>query len=108
MWYKDGELVYSTPLEQTPNPNLDFFVENQILMPGIFDQIVLTPTIIGEIFYFYGVMNISMPDLLPPDITTLEQARQELFNLALGEWMCVVNNSLGTASVTYVIRECGE
>jgi hypothetical protein len=41
--------------------------------------------------------------------TTPEQARQILlYTSFLGNWTCFVNNSLGSASVEYIVRDRGK
>ena len=111
MWFKDDQLVFSSLVGGRPDPNPDFFRDNQILMKGVvFDFNPLAALSDGSLVYFHAgaVMNITMPGLLPPGINNLEQARREVFRLSLGTWRCVVNNTLGIASVTYEIRECGK
>ena len=105
-WFKDGELVYSTISGLTVDPN-DFLMDNPILVPGVLDPSPFTALGDGRIFYNYDIMNISVPSMLPPG-TTLEQATQEVFDLLIGNWTCLVNNTLGSSTVTYVIRECGK
>ena len=109
MWLRNGELVYSAPVGEDLDPNLDFFDNNTILSPGIFEPDPLTATRDGKLFYFDNVKNITMPMLLSDtSIRTIEEARSALFDLSLGNWTCVVNSSLGIDSVTYNIRECGK
>ena len=105
-WFKDGELVYTAPLGTIPDIE-DFVMDKQVLMPGVLDPTTFTADGDGTISYSTVVMNISIPVFLPPN-TTIEQARQMLFDLLLGNWTCVANNSLGTSSVTHIVRECGE
>ena len=105
-WFKDGELVYTAPLDNTPDID-DFTMDNPVLIPGVLVPTTFTASADGTISYSTEVMNITFLPQLPPSTTT-EQARQMLFDLLLGNWTCVANNSLGTSSVTYTIRECGE
>ena len=106
MWFRNGELVYSSIVGRDQDPNPDFFNANPILMQLIFDPNALGAFADGMLFYVYHVTNITMPGLLPPGVTTIEEARQQLFNLAVGNWTCEVNNALGNDSVTYIVREC--
>lgn len=108
MWLRNGILAYSSQVGESLDPNPDFFIDYPILMMGIFQPNVLTATSDGKLFYVDDLSNITMPDLLPPGITTLEEAQPQLFNLSLGNWTCVANSTLGTDSVTYEIRECGK
>lgn len=108
MWLRNDDLVYSSPVGEDLEADLGFFSDYPILVVGIFDPNVLTALTDGRLFYADDVMNITMPDLLPPDINTIEEARPELFDLSLGNWTCVVDSSLGIDSVTYIIRECSK
>ena len=106
-WFKDGGLIY-TELTDSAVDLSDYFTQFPILMTGILDPAAFTATSDGTIFLDYTVDNITLPELLPQG-TTFEQAREEVFDLLLGNWMCTVNNTLGsTTPVTYIIRECGE
>lgn len=105
-WYKDGELVYSA--ESFSSPDLsDYFDNHPIFTIGVLEPVVLTFTSSGTFHYNIQVENVTFPALLPP-CTTLDQARQEVFDLLLGTWTCVVENTLGRDSVTYTFREAGE
>ena len=105
-WFKDGELVYTTTLDTTPDIE-DFVRDKPVLIIGVLYPTTFAATVDGTISYSTVVMNITFQPPLPPN-TTIEQARQVLFDLLLGNWTCVANNSLGTSSVTYITRECGE
>ena len=105
-WFKDGELVYSA-ISGLDFDASDFLSDNPLLIPGVLDPTPFTALKDGIIFYNYDIMNISVPSMLPPG-TTLEQATQEVFDLLIGNWTCLVNNTLGLAMVTYTIRECGK
>ena len=106
-WFKNDELIY-TELTESSVDLSDYFMQFPILMTGVLDPTAFTATSDGIIFLNYEVDNITTPALLPPN-TTLEQAREEVFDLLLGNWECRVNNTLGSATpVMYLIRECGE
>ena len=106
-WFKDGELVYIA-LSGNTIDTTDFFMEFSILMTGVLDPSAFTATSDGTIFLDYQVENITMPQLLPPNVT-IEQARQKVFDLFLGNWTCTISNTLGSATpVTYIIRDCGK
>jgi hypothetical protein len=81
-------------------------MENPILLPGVFNISPFQILSDGTVTIYTGFANISFPELgmLAPN-TTLEQAREELFDLFLGNWTCHVNNSLGSFSVEYILRE---
>ena len=107
-WYKDGNLVYSEP-SGDPVDNDEYSMENEILIPGVLEPATYSLFSDGSIRYNYAVQNISVPQFLPANITTIEQARDEVFDLLLGNWTCAVNNSLGAPPpITYLIRECGK
>ena len=105
-WFKDGELVYSAINGFSPNPS-DFFMNNPILVPGVLDPITLSALSDGTIVYNYEVRNITSPQQLPPG-TTEAQIEQQVFDLLLGNWTCIVNNTLGSTTITYLITDCGE
>ena len=106
-WFKDGEQVYSAISGFTPDPS-EFVMMNPILMPGVLDPITFSTLSDGSIVYNYEVENITSPQLLPPNTTTEEEAEQQVFELLLGNWTCMVNNTLGSATITYVITDCGK
>ena len=105
-WFKDGKNVYSDLTGSFPDLT-EYFIENSILVTGVLDPITITAPRDGTIYYNYEVMNITFPALLPPD-TTIAQAEQQVFQHLLGNWSCTVDNTLGSATVTYKIRECGK
>lgn len=106
-WFKNDELIYTEFTDSAVDLS-EYFILFPILITGILDPPPLTATSDGTIFLNYEVNNITTPALLPMN-TTLEQAREEVFDLLLGKWECTVNNTLGSATpVTYLIRECGE
>jgi hypothetical protein len=109
-WFKDGQLVSSTLLGDSTMIEESFLTQNPILIPGVFNitiQFLLEYSSSTTAMYLSTVFtNITNPMLgnLTPD-TTLEQARQLLFDTFLGNWTCFVNNSVGSASVEYILRE---
>ena len=108
-WFKNGELVSSVEYGQIPSFTMSFLTANPNLTPGVFDIDPLQITSDGTVMLTTQFTNISLPiDLgnLPPDIT-LEQARELLFDNFLGNWMCFVNNSIGSSSVEYIVTEYG-
>ena len=108
-WFKDGELVSSAEFGQIPEFSMSFLTANPNLMPGVFDIDPLQIMSDGTLMLTTRFTNISFPIAsgnLPPD-TTLEQARELLFSSFLGNWMCFVNNSIGSSSVEYVVTEYG-
>ena len=106
-WFKDGEQVYSAISGFTPDPS-EFVMMNPILMPGVLDPITFSTLSDGSIAYNYEVENITSPQLLPPGTTTIDEAKQQVFELLLGNWTCMVSNTLGSATITYVISDCGK
>ena len=108
-WFRDGILVASAQSGQNLNLEASFTMMFPIFIAGVFDITAITLTADGLISYTTRFINITMPMLgdLPPDID-LPTARAMVFNLLPGTWTCFVNNSLGSASVEYVIRECGK
>ena len=105
-WFKDGELVYTAPLETVPDVD-EYTMANPVLITGVLTPGVFSATADGTIFYNTEVENITFAMPLPPG-TTVEQARVMVFDGLLGNWTCVGNNTLGSSSVTNIIRECGE
>lgn len=108
-WFKDGQLVLSVQsfnnIFNDPIIEETFLAQNPILMPGVFDVQPLLLIFIGDgIHLSTRFTNITNPMLggLVPD-TTLPEARQLVLNTFLGNWTCLVNNSLGSASVEYII-----
>ena len=108
LWYKDGELVYSASLLGDSVDLTSFIIAHPILALGVLYPTVLIASEDGTIFYHAYVDNITHPTLLPPGITTIEQAEQQVLELLLGNWTCVVENSLGRKSVTYSFRNSSE
>lgn len=107
-WYKDDELVYSTLSDSDPN-DTEFLAANPLLAMGI---VVLDPSpfhqqliVDGSILLHNRIENVTS---LPPGVATLKEAREKLFTLLLGNWTCKVNNTLGSTSRTYIIKECGK
>lgn len=107
-WFKDGEVVYSETVGFSIDLDSEYLMQRPILTPGVLNPITLTLLSAGTVIYNYLVFNITMPQALPDDFT-LQQARQEVFEILLGTWTCIVNNTLGsTPPITYTIRECGK
>ena len=105
-WFKDGKLVYIAPISTVPDIS-DYTVDNPVLKPGVLTPDVFAALSDGTILYNTQVENIIFAMPFPPG-TTILQARQLVFNGLIGNWTCVANNLLGSSSVTYVIKECGE
>lgn len=107
-WYKDGELVSSAQIHESTEPIMSFVMANQLLMMGVFDFSPLQVLLGGTLVLTTTFTNITNPMLgqLSPD-TTIAQARELLFETFLGNWTCLVNNSLGSSSVEYIVREYG-
>ena len=104
-WYEDGQLVYSAPIGSDPNIS-EFLAANPLLTLGVYEKPLQTLSY-GGILLLGGVLEIGSPSLLPPN-TTLEQANEQILALVVGNWTCQLNNTFGSSSVTYTIRECGE
>ena len=107
-WFKDGQPFHN--IFNDPIIEESFLAQKPILMPGVFDVPPLSIILIGyEIHLSTRFTNIANPMLggLVPD-TTLPEARQLVLDTLLGNWTCFVNNSLGSASVEYIIRELGK
>ena len=107
-WFKNGELVSSAQLYDTTAIDESFLTANPVLTPGVFDVILFGVLSDGTAVLTTIFTNITSPVLgnLPPD-TTHEQARELLFSTYLGNWTCFVNNSIGSSSVEYIVREYG-
>ena len=105
-WYKDGTLVYTAQLGVMPDAT-EFFMNNTILQLGVLEPKIMLLTTDGQISYNINVDNITVPALLPQG-TTINHAREQVFNLLLGIWTCVVSNRFGTTFVNYTISECGK
>ena len=108
-WFKDGELISSAQSGQNFQIEESYVMANPILTRGVFDFSVLTVLNDGTVALTTSVTNITLRALgmIPLD-TTLEQARELLLNTFLGNWTCVVNNSLGSSSVEYIVGEFGK
>ena len=105
-WYKDGELVYSAPVFSVPDASA-FFAANPLLGLGALSPPPIRTLSDGSILLSNHVENITSPSLLPPG-TTVEQVKEQLRTLLLGNWTCTLNNTLGDASHTHMIRECSK
>lgn len=105
-WFRNGELVY-TAFHGYPPDVSDFIMKHTILMPGVLDPVVFIATSSGSITFDTHVVNISQPMAIP-SVTTVEGAREQVFNLLIGNWTCVVTNELGTDSVTHTFTSCSE
>ena len=105
-WFKDGNLIYSAQLSAFLDAS-GFLMNNTILALGVLTPMILTLQQDGQIWYNTRVDNITQPGMIP-EVTTIDQARELVFDLSLGMWTCAVNNMFGTAAVEYLIRECGK
>ena len=105
-WYKDGNLVYTAEIGVMPDVT-ELFMNNTILQPGVLEPQIISLTTDGQILYNIHVDNISQPMLLLGG-TTINKAREQVFDFLLGIWTCVVSNSFGTTFVNYMISECGK
>jgi hypothetical protein len=107
-WYKDGELVYSTEVYSSEVPDASaFFAANPLLEIGVLSPPPIHTLADGSILLSNQVENITSPSLLPPG-TTVEQVREQLRSFLLGNWTCKLNNTLGDASHTHMIRDCSK
>ena len=108
-WFRNGVLVASAQYYQNLILDMAFLMEFPIFTAGVFDFAPLIIASTGQLYYITQFTNITMPMLggLPPDID-FPTARGLLFDLLLGNWTCVANNSLGSSSVEYIIRDCGK
>lgn len=110
-WFKDGVLVSTGPDRSTLSIDMDFLNQFPSLTMGVFNQDPLGFVAGNTIVLSTSVAsNLTSPMLGGfPAGTTVAQARAEVFNtVILGNWECVANNSLGTSSVEYNIRMCGD
>ena len=109
-WFKDGQLVSSIQYGEIEDITASYLVTaNPILMQSVFDVISPFAILHGAVILTNQINNISNPMLGNlPNGTTLEEARGLLFDIFLGNWTCLVNNSLGSSSVEYILRENGE
>jgi hypothetical protein len=105
-WYKDGELVYSTEVSSVPDASA-FFAANPLLEMGVLSPPPIHTLADGSILLSNQVENITSPSLLPPG-TTVEQVKEQLHSFLLGNWTCKLNNTLGDASHTHMIRDCSK
>ena len=107
-WFKDGQLVFSFVQQLYFGVSIEesFLAQNPILTQGVFDvspfQILSSGDAILHTM-FTNIINPMLGNLAPG--TNFTQARQLLLDTYLGNWTCFVNNSLGNASVEYIIRE---
>ena len=110
-WFKDGQLVSIIQELGFDFPMIEesFLAENPILIQGVFDILPFGILPSGGAILSTMFTNITNPMLgnLAPG-TNFTQARQLLLDTYLGNWTCVVNNSLGGASVEYIVREYGK
>ena len=107
-WFKDGQIVSSMQYGASAEIDELFLMENPILTIGVFDFPAFQVLLDGTTVLFTGFSNISSPELgmIAPG-TTLEEARKMLLNIFLGNWTCLVNNSLGSSSVEYILSGNG-
>ena len=105
-WFKDGQLVSSVQLYDSAVIEESFLAQNPILIQGVFDVPLFGILVSGDVILSTMFTNITNPMLgnLAPS-TSFMQARQLLLDTYLGNWTCFVNNSLGSASVEYIVRE---
>ena len=105
-WFKDGQLVSSTLIGDAVFIDESFLMAHPILNMDVFDTPPLTLLPNGDVIMYLGLRNITSPfSGMLALTTTIEQARDMVFDILLGNWTCVVNNSLGTSSVEFIIRE---
>ena len=102
-WTKDGMLIYSEDV------SVDVFtMANPLFQGGVFDPDVIVAPDDGSIVYRTQFNNVTAPNVLQMEGVTEDQARDIIFDFALGTWECTLGNILGNTTVTSVIRECGE
>ena len=106
-WFKDGQLVSTTrDGEDADISTSSLAAQNPILMTS-FSFIFISRD--GSLILNNGINNISNPmlgNLLPN--ATVEQAMELLIDIFLGNWTCLVNNSLGSSLVEYILRRTGK
>ena len=114
-WDREGIILYSA-IVQDPNPllEMDFFMENPYLMPGLVDPAHFPLAFLkytGSLRFNHLFTNLSMAgmmaDVYPANIS-VRDAQRLVFNNILGTWTCTANNSLGGESCSSTIRECGK
>ena len=105
-WFKDGQMVSSTLIGGSALIDESFLMAHPILNIEVFDTPPLTLVPYGDLIVYLGFRNVTSPfsGMLAPT-TSIEQARDMVFDILLGNWTCLVNNSLGTSSIDYVVRE---
>ena len=108
VWLKDGQIVSSMQYHAFAEIDELFLMENPILTIGVFDIPAFQVLPDGTTILFAGFGNITSTELgmIAPD-TTLDEARKMLLNIFLGNWTCLVNNSLGSSSVEYILSGNG-
>ena len=108
-WFRNNVLVGTGESGTHLEPDSGFRMQFPILNLGVFDQQPFVFLGQDMVFSTSIITNITSPMMggLPADTTTA-QARAELFNILLGNWVCVANNTLGMDSVEYNIRMCGK
>ena len=84
------------PVGAVPDAS-DFLAANPLLAQGVFHPFTFFPFSNGTILLNIEVDNITAPILL------------QLVEQLVGNWTCVLNNTFGSASRTYIVtKECGE
>ena len=108
-WYKDGEPVSFAQLGESAQLNESFLTAYPILNLGVFDVPSFQVFPDGRVILATNFNNITLPMLGNLSATTtLEQARELVFDVFCGNWTCLVSNSLGSSSVQYTVGECGK
>lgn len=77
LWYKDGKLVYSAPIDIVRDPS-EIFAANPLLTVGMLDQQPIHILYDGTILLSNQIESITSPSLLPTGITTLKQVKERL------------------------------
>lgn len=105
-WFRNDVLVYTAVVDEQPMAD-DFIMNNTIVMVGVLTPQVFVLTADGAINFQTSIQNITLAGLIP-HITSNAEAEEEVFQFLLATWTCEAANILGTARISYTVRECGE
>ena len=73
-------------------------------MLGVLDPVVFSAASDGGLFFNTEVNNITVPSLVP-DVTTVFEAREQVYDILFGNWTCMISNDLGSSSIEYIITD---
>ena len=114
-WFRNGVKAAHATFGEAFSVDTNFLMKFPILTTGVFGlingSIISTFQVLasGELLFntlFDNIMNAVLGNL--SESTTPAQARAMLFDILLGNWTCVANNSLGTSAVEHHIGICGK